>query len=223
MKLIIFDVDGTLVDSQAHIVAAMEFAFARVGIELPVRDALLSIVGLSLPEAMSKLCPQASPSEIDALVDGYRASYAELRIQMKDAAPFYPYAEDVLEDLSNRDDVLLGMATGKSRRGVRHIIEAHQLDRVFVTTQTADTHPSKPHPSMLMDAMAEAGVEAADTVMIGDTTYDMEMAGNAGIAGIGVAWGYHSVSALEGVGATQTVLKDFRELIPYLCKTGFLR
>jgi len=223
LKLIIFDVDGTLVDSQANIVAAMEFAFARADIDLPDRDVLLSIVGLSLPEAMSKLCPQAGPAEIDALVDGYRASYAELRIKMKDPAPFYPYANDVLNALSSREEVLLGMATGKSRRGVRHIIDAHHLDGIFATTQTADSHPSKPHPSMLMHAMAEAGVDAADTIMIGDTTYDMEMAGNAGIAGIGVSWGYHSTSALERVIATQTVLNDFRELLPYLAKTGFLK
>jgi phosphoglycolate phosphatase len=103
--------------------------------------------------------------------------------------------------MTRREDLLLGMATGKSRRGVAAILERFGLVSHFVTVQTADTHPSKPDPSMLLKAMAETGVRPADTVMIGDTTFDIEMARAAGAGAIGVAWGYHPVVALEKAGA----------------------
>lgn len=221
MKLVIFDVDGTLVDSQAHILGAMGRAFAGEGVETPSRDAILSIVGLSLPQAMARLVPNGDAAQIDRLVEGYRGSFVSLRSEIEDAAPLYPHTLETLSALRDHDDVLLGIATGKSMRGVRHLLDSHDLHGTFITVQTADGHPSKPHPSMLEHAVAEAGVEIADAVMIGDTTFDMDMARNAGMTAIGVDWGYHPAAHLEASGAV-AVLRDYRELIPFLHKTGVL-
>jgi len=192
MKLVVFDVDGTLVDSQAHIVAAMEFAFGAIGLPCPPRAEVLGIVGLSLPQAMTRLAPQADNT---ALVEAYKSSFGTFRGQ--EMSPLYPGALAVLDALSRREDLVLGVATGKSRRGLDHVMAAHGLEGYFVTTQVADDHPSKPHPSMVLAAMGEAGVDAQNTVMIGDTSYDMDMGRAAGVRCIGVSWGYHPVDALK--------------------------
>src|SRR3989304_4980803 len=114
--------------------------------------------------------------------------------------PLFPGVREALHVLSRRDNVLIGMATGKSRRGVDAVLAREGLRPFFATIQTADTHPSKPHPSMILAAMAEAGSEARGTVMIGDTTYDIEMARQAGVGAIGVGWGGHSGPALGAAG-----------------------
>lgn len=210
LKLAIFDVDGTLADSQGHIRIAMEGAFDLAG--LPVPSDVLSIVGLSLPQAMRHLVPDASEAQIETLVDGYKATYSAHRAGTA-PVPLYPGALEAIKQLHARDDVLLGIATGKSQKGLRHLLAAHGLDRYFVTTQVADHHPSKPHPSMVLTALAETGVEACDAVMIGDTSFDMQMAQAARVAGVGVSWGYHGVANLT---PARHVLHDFAELIPAL-------
>lgn len=198
LRLIVFDVDGTLVDSQADILAAMASAFDRVGLDVPTREQVLGIVGLSLDVAMSRLAPETDQKTRNVMVEGYKDAYVALRAQTGAAqsSPLYPGAREVLEQLHQIPDVLLGVATGKSRRGLDKLIQAHALDRVFVTQQVADHHPSKPHPSMLFQAMKDTGVAPEDTAMIGDTSFDMEMARAAGVHAIGVGWGYHPVSAL---------------------------
>ena len=192
MKLIVFDVDGTLVDSQAHIHGAMERAFDALGLICPPREYVLSIVGLSLPQAMARLAPGADSG---ALVAAYKSSFAGMRADT--ASPLYSGAQAVLEQLAARADMLLGVATGKSRRGLRHVMAAHGLEGYFVTTQVADDHPSKPSPSMLLAAMNEAGCAPQDTVIIGDTSFDMDMGAAAGVHRIGVTWGYHPRAALD--------------------------
>lgn len=189
LRLVIFDVDGTLVDSQADIVASMTSAFQDAGLPVPARDTILGIVGLSLDVAMARLAPDA---DVQRMVATYKDAYADLR-RTKGAAssPLYPGVRDVLDHFAAQDDLLLGVATGKSKRGLDSLIEAHGLEELFVTRQVADFHPSKPNPSMIRAALDETGVAAADAVMIGDTTYDMDMALNAGVASIGVTWGYH--------------------------------
>ncbi|WP_421905581.1 HAD-IA family hydrolase [Mameliella sp.] len=199
LSLVIFDVDGTLVDSQGDILGAMSIAFASEGIERPTREAILAIVGLSLPQAFSHLAPDLGPVQRTRLVESYKDAYAELRMKGgPEASPLYPGIPALLDRLSARDDVLLGIATGKSRRGLTALLESHGLTHRFVTRQCADDNPSKPHPAMLFNAMDEAGVDAERAMMIGDTSYDMEMAQAAGIPRIGVTWGYHPPEALAG-------------------------
>ena len=210
LRLVIFDVDGTLVDSQAHIVGAMEAATAGLGVETPARGEILSIVGLSLPEAMAQLFPGEAEARRTRLVAAYKEAFAALRAE--DASPLYPGARAALDRLAAEEFTLLGIATGKSRRGLSYLMEAHDLGRYFVTRQTADDHPSKPHPSMIETALAETGVEAADAAMIGDTSFDMAMARAAGVAGIGVAWGYHPAEALHTAGA-RAVVEDYEGLM----------
>ena len=217
MRLAVFDLDGTLVDSQAHILAAMARAFAAQGLPAPERAAVLAIVGLSLPEAFARLLPEGDAALRAGLDAAYRQAFFELRESGDPAAssPLYPGAREVLDRLAARDDLLLALATGKSRRGTRAVLAAHGLERHFVSVQVADDHPSKPHPSMLLTALAETGTQARDAVMIGDTTYDMDMARAAGLAGIGVAWGYHPAQALLASGA-RVVLESFDGLEPAL-------
>ncbi|MCG7628871.1 HAD-IA family hydrolase [Epibacterium sp. MM17-32] len=196
LKLILFDVDGTLVDSQGTIVSCMNEAFAGAGVEPPSRAAILSIVGLSLPQAMTRLAEDQSAQVQDALVEGYKKAYQAARLREGAAhSPLYPGARAVLDALHAVPEYILGVATGKSQRGLDALIEGHDLG-MFVTRQVADHHPSKPHPSMILAAMSETGIPPADTVMIGDTTFDMDMGRAAGVTTIGVDWGYHAAAHL---------------------------
>lgn len=215
LRLVIFDVDGTLVDSQSDILDAMHLAFASEGISTPPREQVLGVVGLSLDVLMPELAPELDPAAHARLVQGYKDAYMTLRSDTSrgQSSPFYPGARKVLEQLHAQPDTLLGVATGKSRRGLDKLIEAHGLEGMFVTRQVADFHPSKPHPAMLMEALRETGVDAANTVMIGDTSFDMEMAAAANIRGIGVSWGYHPLSRLQ---AARHTLARFEELPPLL-------
>lgn len=210
LRLVIFDLDGTLVDSQGHILAAMGAAFGALSLPAPDRAAVLSIVGLSLPQAMLRLAGDHPEDMRVRLVDGYRQAFFDLRQSGDPAAasPLYPGARAALDRLAAQDEVLLAIATGKSRRGTDAVLEAHGLAGRFVTRQVADDHPSKPHPSMVLAALADTGVDAADAVMIGDTTYDMDMAAAARVPALGVGWGYHPREALLGARA-RAVLEDF--------------
>jgi phosphoglycolate phosphatase len=222
LRLVVFDVDGTLVDSQAHILASMARAFEGAGLAPPDRDATLAIVGLSLPVAMARLAPEA-PDRVDALVAGYKTAFAELRATGDPAAvsPLYPGARACLERLAAEPWTLLGIATGKSRRGLDHLMELHDLRPFFQTVQVADDHPSKPHPSMLEACLSETGVSPARAAIVGDTSHDMEMARAAGICGIGVGWGYHAPDALRESGAHR-VIDGFHALPDALSDAGLV-
>ncbi|WP_164661592.1 HAD-IA family hydrolase [Tropicibacter sp. Alg240-R139] len=210
LRLILFDVDGTLVDSQAAIVRSMTAAFDSLGLTVPQRRSILSIVGLSLPQAMVRLAPKQNSSVQAQLVQGYKDSYRDQRLAQGAAhSPLYPGAMEMLDVLHAVPENLLGVATGKSKRGLDGLIEAHGMEKLFVTQQVADFHPSKPHPSMIHAAMDEAGVEPANCVMIGDTSFDMDMAAAAGVTGVGVSWGYHSESELT---AAHTIIDTFDQL-----------
>jgi len=188
LKLVLFDVDGTLVDSQNIIVAAQRTAFASYGLEPPSRELSLSIVGLSLVQAFTVLAGPKGP--VEGLAEAYREAFATLRQDPAYAEPLFPGAGDCLDRLSGRGDVLLRIATGKSRRGVSHLLERHDWHKVFATIKTADDAPSKPHPGMILQALEELGVARPDAVMIGDSSYDMAMARAAGIMPLGVSWGF---------------------------------
>ncbi len=212
-RLVVFDVDGTLVDSQRIILASMDAAFAAIRRARPEDAAVLAIVGLSLPEAMAALAPELEAAEHAALVEGYRASFVAARAagRVEAVAPLYPGARAALERLAARPDTLLGVATGKARPGLDHLMRAHDLGRFFATSQTADAHPSKPHPSMLVAALAETGCAPDAAVMVGDTEFDVAMGRAAGLATVGVAWGYHPRTRLEAAGA-DVVIEDFAAL-----------
>jgi phosphoglycolate phosphatase len=199
-RLAVFDCDGTLVDSQATICTAIEHGFAACGLLAPGRDASRQIIGLSVVQAMAVLHPAGTAEEHEALGTAYKMSFAALRQQGLADEPLYDGILDAIEGLERRG-WLLGVATGKSDRGLGHVLAKHGLHPRFVTLQTADRHPSKPHPSMLWQAMADAGAEPATTVMIGDTSYDVAMGKAAGAAAIGVAWGYHTPDMLREAGA----------------------
>ena len=196
LRLVIFDVDGTLVDSQAEILAAMAHAFDAEARAMPSRADVLSIVGLSLDVAFAKLCPDADQSTQARLVAGYKDAFSTQRAQNADHGPLYPGARAVLDTLARQDETLLAVATGKSRRGLDKLLERHALEGFFHNEQVADHHPSKPNPSMILAALSELGIAQTRAVMVGDTTFDMDMARAAGVAKVGVAWGYHAADAL---------------------------
>lgn len=216
MKLVIFDVDGTLIDSQRGILAAMEGAFAGLGLACPPREAVLGIVGLSLPEAFAALCPERTGAERARLVEGYKTAFRRLREGggPEAEAPFYPGAREAIEALGARGH-LLGIATGKARRGLAHMLETHGLAERFAATQTADDAPSKPAPGMVLNCLAATGVRAEDCVVVGDTEYDIRMARAAGVRALGAGWGYHPPPRLRAAGA-ETVLPGFAALEPAL-------
>ena len=210
MQLVVFDVDGTLVDSQHHIVAAQARAFAAHGLPPPSRAMALSVVGLSLDEAFVALAGAGAP--IAGLAEAYKDAWHDIRRQPHYEDTLFPGASETLADLAARPDVLLGIATGKSGRGVAALLESQGWGGHFATIQTADDHPSKPHPSMLLAAMTETGMAAVATCMVGDTSYDMAMAVAAGVRPLGVAWGYHARAELLAAGAA-SVAESFEALL----------
>ncbi len=200
IRLAVFDCDGTLIDSQANICVAMEEAFARSGIVAPTRASIRRIVGLSLVEAVAALLPEAEDALHVHVAADYKRAFQGMRARGQVDEPLFDGIAELLDTL-RADGWLLGVATGKSDRGLAHVLDHHGLTGHFISLQTADRHPSKPHPSMVHTAMAEAGAAPDGTVVIGDTSFDIAMAHNAGARAVGVAWGYHESADLVRAGA----------------------
>lgn len=213
-RLAVFDCDGTLIDGQASICEAMEGAFARFGLELPDRDEVRRAVGLSLPQAVRRLLPGGEPELHGQLVSAYKQAFRDARTQGRIVQPLFEGMAELLGALA-ASGWQLGVATGMSDRGLAHCLASHELAGMFITLQTADRHPSKPHPAMLEAALFEAAARPEDTVMIGDTAYDMEMACAASVRAIGVAWGYHAPAELADAGA-EFIAANRKELKEYL-------
>lgn len=211
MKLLVFDCDGTIVDSQAGIVLSMDHAFRSLGLEPPARKATLSVVGLSLPEAFSVLAPDVEPDVRRMLAERYKSAFRDLDRDPSECEILFPRAKEIIGKFAAQDDVVLGIATGKSKRGVDRLIEREGWHGHFVTIQTADDHPSKPHPSMILKAMSDTGAEPHETIMIGDTTYDIEMGRAANVGTLGVTWGYHTQDELEEAGAHK-IIEDYADM-----------
>ncbi|MGW9333484.1 HAD-IA family hydrolase [Bosea sp. NPDC055594] len=213
MNLVIFDLDGTLMNSEAIILEAQFETFARCGLTHPGREAGLGIVGLSLDIALMRLAGLERPD--DVLTETYRQVFGAMRLQAESdpklAEPLFPGVAEMLAALAQRSDTVLGIATGKSRRGADYIIERHGWRDLFATTQTADDAASKPHPEMILRAMRETGARPEATLMIGDSNFDMEMAVAAGVAPVAVSWGFQSVPALKAAGAAH-VIEDWAAL-----------
>lgn len=212
-KLVIFDCDGTLVDSQHIIIAAMQATLSFAG--LPAEDdiRIRSTVGLSVREAIAALRPEEEEGALEELATIFKREFYRLRVEEAASPdPLYAGTREILGHLRDAG-FILGVATGNSRRGLDRVIEEHALHGFFTTLQTADGHPSKPHPSMIQAAALEAGVEPAACIMVGDTSYDMMMARSAGSLAVGVRWGYHSADELSQGGAHH-LLDVFDQLAP---------
>ncbi len=214
IRLAVFDCDGTLVDGQAAVCDAMDAAFAAHGLPAPDRHLVRRSVGLSLPQAVRALLPDADETLQQGLDHAYRTAFRTAREAGQLVEPLYAGVRELLDALRD-DGWLLGVATGKSDRGLEHCLATHGLSRHFVTLQTADRHPSKPHPAMLDAALFEAGALPQHAVMIGDTAYDMVMAVGAGVRALGVDCGYHTPAELTEAGA-EAVARDPRHLLELL-------
>ena len=209
-RLAVFDCDGTLVDSQHAIVAAMTAAWLDHDLPAPDANAVRRTIGLPLQHAIARLTPNLSSQTHAELADGFRDAAHRIEAAGSHKAPLFPGVVQVLDALATTG-MLLGVATGKGTRGLTATLKGHALNDRFVTRQTADTTRGKPHPEMLLRAMAETGVRPANTVMIGDTIFDIQMAKNAGVNAIGVSWGYHPTSELLEAGAA-VIVENFSEL-----------
>ncbi len=209
IRFVVFDCDGTLVDSQHAIVEAMRISFRETGLVEPDASSVRHVVGLTLEDAIARLLPRALPELHRQVAAAYRGAFQTLRSRPDHREPLFGGIREVIDALTDAG-VPLGVATGKSRRGLIATLDRHGLGGKFVTLQTVDDNPGKPAPDMLRRAMADAGANPGQTVMVGDTIYDIEMARNAGTAVIGVAWGYHAADELapfaDAVAATPPAL-----------------
>ncbi len=199
-RLAVFDCDGTLVDSQADIIWAMARAFELAGLSNPDPNQVRRVVGLSLPVALRELAPSAEQRQQHEIVEHYKTAFRERREEGLLQEPLYDGMEQLLHAL-HADGWSLAVATGKSDRGLAACLKGHGLTGLFVSLQTADRHPSKPHPAMLEAALFEAGAQPGQAVVIGDTSFDMQMAVAARVRAIGVSWGYHPPQDLLATGA----------------------
>ena len=199
-RLAVFDCDGTLVDSGATITAAMRITFEQNGLDVPPPSLSRKVIGLSLVESMAALMPDLPVERHIELAEDYKLAFQKLRAAGAVEEPLFEGVLDLLDTLED-DGWLLAVATGKSDRGLKHCLELHGIHARFVSLQTADRHPSKPHPSMVEQAIADAGAAPETTIVVGDTSFDMAMAANAGATGIGAGWGYHDAHELLAAGA----------------------
>lgn len=201
--------DGTIVDSEALIVTALQTAFENAGEAPPDHKAIRSIIGLSLPIAIEALGVRGAL--VDEIVESYKTGYSYMRDQQGHPEPLFGGMLELIHELRAIDEVILGIATGKSMRGVTKLLERFDLSSHFHTIQTADNAPSKPHPGMIEQALVETGIDGSHAMMIGDTTFDMEMAQLAGIDAIGVSWGHHGVEEMQ-VFSPKLIVDEISEL-----------
>lgn len=214
--LILFDCDGTLIDSASTIAAVMHATFAAAG-EPAVSDAQVrNIIGLSLPFAIGQLL-SIDPASTKALhlTDAYKAQYTVMKAASLEREPAYPGVRELLTALARMDPVLGGVVTGKSRRGLIQHAAEQNFEWLLPISRTADDCASKPAPDMVLECCSQAGVDEARTLVIGDTSYDMQMAQAAGARAIGVSWGYHTKERLMEAGA-ETVLGHPSNLLTIL-------
>ncbi|MDX1608727.1 MAG: HAD-IA family hydrolase [Halofilum sp. (in: g-proteobacteria)] len=214
--LVVFDWDGTLLDSAGRIVATVREAIAASGLPPRSPEQIRATIGLGLHEAAQALYPELSAAERQRLTGGYREAF----VRTAGHAPAEPFAgaAEALARLE-RAGCLLAIATGKSRSGLRRDLEQAGLDRCFVGTRTVDDCPSKPHPAMVEELVSDCGVTAADTLVVGDTLFDLEMAANAGVDALGVSWGAHPPERLAQA-RPRGILQRFEDLDRWVLPAG---
>ena len=216
MRLVLFDCDGTLVDSVGLIHEVMARTFEAFGHPRLRAEQTKTVIGLTLDIAIARL--QGKPhvdDEATAMTAHYKQIYAGVRTEPGLQEPLFPGIAEMMQHLQQDDDLTLGAVTGKSRRGLDLIRATHGFDETFIVSRTADDCPSKPHPAMVTECCSETGIDAARTIVVGDAIYDMQMAKAAGAKAIGVAWGYASVPELAAAGADHILTKP-ADLIEWL-------
>lgn len=193
--LIAFDWDGTLYDSTQVIVRCIQRAVVDVGGAMPSEQAAAYVIGMSLTQALARAAPDVPPQKYAELGARYRHHYYAHQNDLS----LFPGVLDLLQDLKERHH-WLAVATGKSRRGLDEVLRTEELHGVFDGSRTADETAGKPHPLMLQELMREFGADPERTLMIGDTTHDLEMARNAGCASVGVSYGAHEPATFHDLG-----------------------
>lgn len=214
LRLVVFDCDGTLIDSQQNIIAAVERVFYSIDLTPPSVDLIRRQVGLSPDAAIAGMLPDEDPALHRRVSDAFRKLRPQLQAEPRQLDPLYAGIREMIQQLVH-PEVFLGIATGKGRAGLDDVLRRHELSGCFHTLQTGDRCRGKPDPDMILRAIAETGLTAVETVMIGDTAFDMQMARSAGTWAIGVSWGYHDVTDLRDGGA-QAIIDHPGELLSAL-------
>lgn len=218
--LVIFDCDGTLVDSSALIVESMSRAFGDLGYAVPGQDAIRRVVGLSLTGAIARLVPDADMEALHRIANAYKGAFAVTKFEPEFDQPLYPGARDCVLAMRERG-AKTAIATGKSRKGLAHVLERHEMHTLFDALITADDAQSKPHPEMIELLQWECDAQSERTIMVGDTSYDIEMGKAAKTFAVGVSWGNHPAEELMEAGA-DIVIEEFAALEPWLAETHLL-
>lgn len=213
-RLVLFDLDGTLVDSQRMIHACMSDAFLARGLAPPPIEDVRRIVGLHLVEGIARLLPVPRQNDAEATADAYRAAFRRRRDDGAVDEVLFPGVREMVMTLADRGYVL-GIATGKGLAGLDRVLETHGLAAFFPVRQSGDPPPGKPNPAMVFRALAETGIPAEAAVMVGDTSFDIEMAVSAGVRAIGVAWGYHKPTELLAAGA-ECIVEEAHQVVPLI-------
>ncbi len=216
MKLVLFDCDGTLVDSVGLIHEVMRRTFLQFGKREPEVAETKAIIGLTLDIAIARMDgkPHADDEAV-AMATYYKSIFGDVRRDSGFEEPLFDGIRSVIDTLAARDDVVLGSVTGKSRRGLAMVLEGHGFAPHFQFCRTADDCPSKPHPAMVTECCDESGIAPSETIVIGDAVFDMQMAKAAGATAIGVSWGYASVDELWKAGADAVVDRP-ADLLAYI-------
>jgi phosphoglycolate phosphatase len=213
--LVLFDLDGTIVDGQHSIRATFEAVFPAFGYAAPDPHAVRSVVGLSLPFAIAHLLGPEAPA--NRIAEAYKEHFHAMRSTPGYSESLYDHVDASIRRLAARGDLLLGTATGKALRGINWLIDKHGWHGFFATLQASDTAASKPSPEMVFNACRETGMEPEDVIVFGDSVYDMQMAANAGARGIGVSWGYGGREELLESGA-HLIIDSFADVEPMIAR-----
>jgi phosphoglycolate phosphatase len=215
--LVLFDLDGTLVDGQHSVQATFEAIFPKFGFPAPSKATVRAIIGRSLPQAIADMLGKQAP--VMEMTEAYKTHFHEMRASEGYSEALYDDVDAVIRRLAERDDLLLGTATGKALRGINWLIDTHGWHGFFATLQAADTAASKPSPEMVENACRETGIAPEHVIVFGDSIYDMEMAVAAGASAVGVSYGYGDPATLRQAGAVriidsftevETAIADFR-------------
>ncbi len=210
-KLVIFDLDGTLIDTEVLMVESVVAAFRKIGHAAPDEKTIRSISGLGLVQGFAQISSGLGQGDLEGLKNYYREIYLE-RASASMRESLFSGALAALEMLAARDDLLISVATGKSGSGTDRVLRAHNILSLFTSVHTPDTNRSKPDPDMVHSAIAIANSGLQSTLMIGDTVNDINMAVAAGVKSIGVNWGYHTSDELIKAGA-DVLVDDFSQML----------